>query len=276
MSLFLNTNSNALVSQASLKKTMREMAQALQRLSTGLRINSAKDDAAGLAISDLLLAQVQGLSQALRNANDGISLAQTTEGALQEVTNNVLRIRELTVQALNGTNSKDNLAAIQAEIDQRVQEIDRISAQSDFNGTKLLDGSVASVVFQVGARDGQTIAITLSKMDSTTMQIDKTKVDVTAAAVNPTILAQLDSAITIVDKLRGDLGAVQNRFISVVSSLATTINNLSESLSRIKDADYAAETGAYSRSRVLLKAGISTLAQANAQPYDILEVLPKG
>ncbi len=271
--MFLNTNINALVSKASLQKTMREMAQALQRLSTGLRINSAKDDAAGLAISDLLTAQVQGLSQALRNANDGISLAQTTEGALQEVTNNVLRIRELTVQALNGTNSPDNLAAIQAEIKQRLEEIDRISAQSDFNGTYLL-AAAGSVVFQVGARDSQTITITLVKMDSTEMKINT--VDVTSLAGNTTILAQLDSAITIVDKLRGDLGAVQNRFISVVSSLATTINNLAESLSRIKDTDYSTETGAYSRARVLLKAGVSTLAQANAQPYDILEVLPKG
>lgn len=272
MSLYLNTNINALTAQTSLKKTMRAMTQAIQRLSTGLRINSAKDDAAGLAISDLMTAQVQGLTQALRNANDGISLAQTTEGALQEVTTNVLRMRELAVQALNGTNSTDNLIAIQSEINQRLDEINRISTQSDFNGTFVLNGSKDSVVFQVGARDSQTIAITLQKMNTSTMNIATLAV---TGTISTSILTTLDSAISTVDKLRGDLGAAQNRFISVVTSLSTTITNISESRSRVQDADYSAETGEYSKARVQVQAGVATLAQANAQPYDLLKLLPQ-
>ncbi len=273
MALYLNTNINSLVAQGSLTATGSRMTTAIQRLSTGLRINSAKDDAAGLAISDLLTAQVQGLNQALRNANDGISLSQTAEGALQETSNNVLRIRELSVQALNGTNSPDNLKAIQAEITLRLAEIDRISAQSDFNGIYLLNGSVSSVSFQVGARDLQTIAVMLQKMDSSAMGINT--ISVTGGTISNSILATLDSAVTIVDKLRGDLGAAQNRFGSVVASLTTSVNNLSESLSRIKDADYASETGNYSKARVQVQAGVATLAQANAQPYDLLKLLPQ-
>ena len=169
MSSVINTNSLSLLTQNNLNKSQGALNTAIERLSSGMRINSAKDDAAGQAIANRFTANIRGLTQAQRNANDGISLAQTTEGALNEINTNLQRVRELTVQAANGSNSTDNKNSIQSEINQRLSEIDRLSQQTDFNGTKVLSSSATSLQFQVGASDGETINIGLSEISSSTL-----------------------------------------------------------------------------------------------------------
>ena len=454
----INTNIPSLTSQRNLSASQNDVATALQRLSSGLRINSARDDAAGLAISERFTAQIRGLNQAARNASDGISLAQTAEGALAEVTNNLQRIRELAVQSANATNSASDREALQAEVDQLVAEIDRVALQANFNGVALLDGTFTSQVFQVGANAGETISVssiasartsalgerteatatltisgapsialngttvtadddgaalatainaanvgvtatatattaagaaqdndtgtgtltingvTTATISSTTGQQATTRANAVAAinaisaatgvtatdtgatgtgvtltaadgrnivvsttqasgtftdatvgvgdgttrssvdlvsantievgaisnvggvvastdinaAQTGTAVANLDissvsgaeealrsvdAALTTVNSSRADLGAIQNRFESVVTSLTTSSENLSAARSRIQDADYAAETAALTRGQILQQAGISVLAQANAQPQNVLALL---
>ncbi|MCT9117360.1 FliC/FljB family flagellin [Cupriavidus gilardii] len=365
MAQVINTNSLSLMTQNNLNTSQSALNTAIQRLSSGLRINSAKDDAAGQAIANRFTANIRGLTQAQRNANDGISLAQTTEGALTEVNNNLQRIRELTVQAANGSNSASDLQSIQDEIGQRLQEIDRVSAQTDFNGVKVLSSAASPLKVQVGAKDGETITINLSEISSrtlglssfsvsgvsaaltsltdtsvagttTTTALDTSAVDaiagegkftvhgvgtaaadgtytdyivrldngkqyqadVTAGAVtftDTTItdaatlaaaaeytpagaatsspLDAIDKALAQVDTLRSSLGAVQNRFDSVISNLGTTITNLSSSRSRIQDADYATEVSNMTRAQILQQAGTSVLAQANQTTQNVLSLL---
>jgi flagellin len=375
----INTNVLSLTTQNNLKSSQLSLNSAIQRLSSGMRINSAKDDAAGQAIANRFSANIRGLTQASRNANDGISLAQTTEGALGEINNNLQRIRELTVQSANGSNSAADKTSIQAEITQRLAEIDRTSAQTDFNGVKVL-ASTQNLNIQVGASDGQTIAIGLQQTDSSTLGLTGFSVSglsdsinsfstttggvtttattnmaavsngpggaltlhgygtytassdswdhyalqdaagnnykitgagagaalagasvvqatgvVTAAFVNPAgiaaqkaaydadaaagltgtanPLAAVDAALKKVDDLRGTLGAVQNRFDSVISNLGTTVNNLTSSRSRIEDADYATEVSNMSRAQILQQAGTSVLAQANQTTQGVLSLL---
>ncbi|MDO9116267.1 MAG: FliC/FljB family flagellin [Polaromonas sp.] len=440
MAQVINTNSLSLLTQNNLNKSQSSLNTAIQRLSSGLRINSAKDDAAGQAIANRFTSNIKGLAQAQRNANDGISLAQTTEGALTEVNTNLQRIRELAVQASNGSNSNADKASIQAEITQRLEEIDRTSAQTDFNGVKVLAANNKLSV-QVGANDGETIAIDLKQIDSASLKlnsltvsknelavgskidtvvdatagtgsqsvgfaaaevaklntangtsltaadmslhevqtaagvgsgvfvvkagadyyaasVDRATGDVTlntasvdftdtdngvttattvtgqlvkvgadaagattgivtiqgksyaadaativdagdatgtvdaagtvlelndtaggattaefagAATLNP--LAKIDAALKMVDDLRGSLGAVQNRFDSVISNLGTTITNLSSSRSRIEDADYATEVSNMTRANILQQAGTSVLAQANQTTQGVLSLL---
>lgn len=379
----INTNVMSLNAQRNLTTSGSQLATALQRLSSGLRINSAKDDAAGLAISERFTTQIRGLNQAVRNANDGISLSQTAEGALGEVANNLQRIRELAVQAANATNSSSDRAALQAEVSQLLQEIDRVANQTAFNGVRLLDGSFTSAVFQVGANAGETVtvsglvdaniaalgsvtaatgqssavtAITAlgavgagvlvingtdvgngiaaagsasqrvgqvvdainnyasttgvnAAYDSATNRIVLTSAadivvtgtdDGTATAFNVagndgdataatttgiTLLSvassagaalaiqQVDSALAGINSARATLGAVQNRFTSVVANLMTTAENLTASRSRILDADFAAETAAMTRAQILQQAGTAILAQANAVPQNVLSLL---
>jgi flagellin len=442
MAQVINTNSLSLLTQNNLNKSQSSLNSAIQRLSSGLRINSAKDDAAGQAIANRFTANIKGLTVAQRNANDGISLAQTTEGALTEVNNNLQRIRELAVQAANGSNSNADKASIQAEISQRLSEIDRTSSQTDFNGVKVL-GSNQKLSVQVGANDGETIDIDLKKIDSASLKlncltvsknelkvgeaittivdntaatgsaavnfdagsvtalntangtnytaadlslhevqdtagagtgvfvvkagneyyaatVDRTSgsgkvtlntasvdftdtdagvtsattvtgqlvkvgadatgattgyvtiqgknyaadastivdagdgtgtIDATgtvlelsdtaggtttaeftgAATINP--LAKIDAALKQIDDLRGQLGAVQNRFDSVISNLGTTVTNLSSSRSRIEDADYATEVSNMTRAQILQQAGTSVLAQANQTTQGVLSLL---
>lgn len=439
MASVINTNSLSLLTQNNLNKSQASLNTAIQRLSSGLRINSAKDDAAGQAIANRFTSNIKGLQQAQRNANDGISLAQTTEGALSEVNNNLQRVRELAVQAANGSNSDADKASIQAEITQRLAEIDRTSAQTDFNGVKVLAGNNKLSV-QVGAKDGETIDIGLKKIDSASLKLDSltvsknelkvgeainvvidntaatasANVDLSAAvtslntangtsltaadlslrevqtsagvgtgvfvvkagdkfyaasvdrtsgsgavtlntadidytdtdagvtpavtvtdqlvqvgataagvttgfvtiqgknyATNAAVLAdsgdatgtvndtstaaielstasptaefagaatvdplkKIDAALKMVDDLRSDLGAVQNRFDSVISNLGTTVTNLSSSRSRIEDADYATEVSNMSRAQILQQAGTSVLAQANQTTQGVLSLL---
>ncbi|MBS1206140.1 MAG: flagellin [Proteobacteria bacterium] len=297
----INTNTLSLTTQNNLSKSQSSLGTSIERLSSGLRINSAKDDAAGQAIANRFTSNINGLSVAARNANDGISLAQTTEGALSEVNNNLQRIRDLTVQAQNGSNSASDVDSIQAEVNQRMEEINRITTQTDFNGLKVLNtGSGDSVYnFQVGAKDGETISITVSSSDafnlysttgataSTTGQIvngsarttDAHGFDVLQGVVDATggtngkPLADLDIAIKAVDSERSLLGASQNRFESTISNLNNTTNNLSAARSRIQDSDYATEVSNMSRAQILQQAGSSVLAQANQVPQTMLSLL---
>ncbi|MFC4522110.1 flagellin [Cupriavidus pinatubonensis] len=275
MGMVINTNTLSLQTQNNLSTSQSSLNSAIQRLSSGLRINSAKDDAAGQAIANRFTANINGLSQAQRNANDGISMAQTAEGALNEVNNNLQRIRTLTVQANNGTNSASDLQSLQDEVKARLAEINRLSQQTAFNGTNLLDGSAAGgtglVKIQVGTKDGETINLDLSaaKADTTTLGVNS--LDLTTLGGGE--LATIDTAIQKVDTARSGLGASQNRFESVVSNLGTTVTNLSASRSRIQDADYATEVSNMSRAQILQQAGTSVLAQANQTTQSVLSLL---
>ena len=388
MPMVINTNVMSLNAQRNLTTSQTQLSTALQRLSSGLRINSAKDDAAGLAISERFTTQIRGLNQAVRNANDGISLAQTAEGALAEVGNNLQRIRELAVQSSNATNTSSDRAALQAEVTQLLNEIDRVANQTSFNGVKLLNGEFTGAVFQVGANAGETITLSSitdaniaalgsvsqasgpalsvfassltgfgtaiasgdititngsapavnigaigaassaaeragqlvnainnvsaqtgvgANYDSATGQITLSSAtavtfggalnDATVGgwangavgSVTPTIgiaslsvanfaSAQLaiqlaDSALTSINSTRATLGAVQNRFSSVVANLQTGAENLAASRSRIQDADFAAETAALTKAQILQQAGTAVLAQANAIPQNVLSLL---
>ncbi|TQM12353.1 flagellin [Pseudoxanthomonas sp. 3HH-4] len=400
MAQVINTNTISLNAQRNLSSSGASLATTIQRLSSGLRINSAKDDAAGLAISERFSTQIRGLDVAVRNANDGISLAQVAEGSLTEIGNNLQRIRELSVQSANATNSSSDRAALNAEVKQLTSEIDRVAKQADFNGTKLLDGSFTSQLFQVGANASQAIAIDkvvdaqadalggamfatatfttatpadgttdlkieglqLTNADGNAVTIDTVEVAAqgTAAgtrdaaatalvgAINAKIgetgvLAELgangavnltsvkdsvdsdgdflgiavetgtwtggtapadvaasttattkqyasnldistfkgaqqaleivDKALTAVNSARADLGAVQNRFTSVVANLQTSSENLAASRSRIRDTDFAKETAELTRTQILQQAGTAMLAQANQVPQNVLSLL---
>ncbi|MBD9437475.1 flagellin [Pseudoxanthomonas sp. PXM03] len=400
MAQVINTNTISLNAQRNLSSSGASLATTIQRLSSGLRINSAKDDAAGLAISERFSTQIRGLDVAVRNANDGISLAQVAEGSLTEIGNNLQRIRELSVQSANATNSSSDRAALNAEVKQLTSEIDRVAKQADFNGTKLLDGSFTSQLFQVGANASQAIAIDkvvdaqadalggamfatatfttatpadgttdlkieglqLTNADGTAVTIDTVEVaaqgtaagtrdaaatalvgainakigetgvlaelgangavnltsvkdsvdsdgdflgiavetgtwtggtapaDVAASTVATTkqyasnldistfkgaqqALEIVDKALTAVNSARADLGAVQNRFTSVVANLQTSSENLAASRSRIRDTDFAKETAELTRTQILQQAGTAMLAQANQVPQNVLSLL---
>ncbi len=383
MAQSINTNVASLNAQRNLNRSQGLLNQSLERLSTGLRINSAKDDAAGLAISERFTTQIRGLNQAVRNASDGISLAQTTESALGELTNNLQRIRELAIQSVNATNSASDRAALNAEVQERIAEVDRIAKQTNFNGVKVLDGSFGTAVFQVGANVGETISVSLTTdvtagaigtvntaegagfdmTDATAgediqldfgdgatadlygtavlsagssaqqaadsinnanvsgvsafvsaagelqiLSTDGNDVTVTetalgvgantsgldavvtaAEAVGATTtlsgvaidtvaganfaVARVDAALADVNGLRGNLGAIQNRFESTIVNLQTVSENLAASRGRIQDADFAAETAALTKAQILQQAGVSVLSQANAQPQLALSLL---
>ncbi|MBB5016484.1 flagellin [Rehaibacterium terrae] len=379
----INTNVMSLNAQRNLNSNSMSLATSIQRLSSGLRINSAKDDAAGLAISERFTTQIRGLNVAVRNANDGISLAQTAEGALAEISNNLQRIRELAVQSSNASNSASDRAALQKEVTQLTAEINRVATQTEFNGTKLLDGSFTGQAFQVGANAGQLItvdavtnaqtgslggtlfadgtvtiaapadentAISLTGISINGVALDDisvaasgtTAADTQTAAVSALVsainaksaelgviaeadsaagvvnvrsfqagdsaidfqitgasaafvaptsetfvadvdistfagaqqaIAIMDSALTSVNSARADMGAVQNRFTSVIANLQTTSENLSASRSRIRDTDFAAETAELTRTQILQQAGVAMLAQANQVPQGVLSLL---
>lgn len=273
MAQVINTNTMSLQTRFNLNKSQNALSTAIERLSSGLRINSAKDDAAGQSIATRFTANIRGLTQAARNANDGISISQTAEGALEEITSNIQRIRELTVQALNGSNDTEDLASIQSEISQRRAEVTRIIDQTSFNGKQVLkDGGTLNI--QVGAKDDQIITVNLGslKTDSTSLNIDA--IDVTATGFQSAgYLAILDNSLKVITVLRGDLGAVQNRFESTISNITNTVNNLSAARSRIEDADYSVEVSEMTRNQILQQAGTAVLAQANQIPQNVLALL---
>ena len=379
MAQTINTNVASLNAQRNLNRSQGLLNQSLERLSTGLRINSAKDDAAGLAISERFTTQIRGLNQAVRNASDGISLAQTPESALGELTNNLQRIRELAVQSVNATNSASDRAALDAEVQERINEVDRIAKQTNFNGVKVLDGSFGTATVQVGANVGEKISVSLNTdvtagalgsaetalagsafdmdvgtatnevtititgtsgalgtvtiADGATLEEgvaainssgidgiaaraggtsnDRLEIVSTVGAVTVTddggtgnvggfgatgvasaadstyldsvsvasvgdanfAVARIDSALTTVNSLRGNLGAIQNRFESTIVNLQTVSENLAASRGRIQDADFAAETAALTKAQILQQAGVAVLSQANAQPQLALSLL---
>lgn len=273
MALTINTNVASLNAQRNLNKSQGALGTAMQRLSSGLRINSAKDDAAGLAISNRMNAQVRGINQAVRNANDGISLAQTAEGALGETTNILLRMRELAVQGGNETLSADDVAAIETEMVALSDELDRISTDTKFNGTALLDGTFTAKKLQVGANSGDaTIQIDIaSNYNASTLVVEDLKVTDNATA--QASIASIDAAMKTVDTERADLGAVQNRLESTISNLSNVAENTTAAMSRIMDADIAQETSTMTKNNILQQAGVAILAQANQAPNLALSLL---
>jgi flagellin len=271
MALVVNSNIASLNAQRNLGGSTNDLQTNFERLSSGKRINSAKDDAAGLQISSRLTAQINGLNQAARNANDGISLAQTAEGALDEYTNSMHRMRTLAVQSLNGSNSDVDRKALDAEFSELETELTRISTDTGFAGEKLLDGTYTSKFFQVGADAGQKIEVSIGQNFAAASIISV--VGISAASQASRALAKIDSALATVNSTRADLGAKQNRFASVIRSNDNTAQNLSASRSRIQDTDYAAESAALARSTVLQQASSSMLAQANQQPQIALSLL---
>ncbi|NKX20202.1 flagellin FliC [Alteromonadaceae bacterium A_SAG2] len=280
MSLFVNTNVSSLNAQRQLFTTGNNLSTAFERLSSGFRINSAADDAAGLQITDRMTSQIQGLNQAVRNANDGISLAQTAEGAMAETTTALQRIRTLAIQSQNGINSSADRVALQKEVSALRTEISRISTTTQFAGVDILTGNF-SAKFLVGANAGQTISVNLSSQalnragvngfSATGLGIISDNVLTEAGASR--LLTAVDKAVSAIGGLRADLGALQNRFQSTIRNLSNISENVSAARSRIKDADFATETAELSRNQILQQASTTILAQANQRPQAALSLL---
>ena len=279
MALVVNTNVASLNAQRNLTRSQGTLSRSMQRLSSGLRINSAKDDAAGLGISDRMTSQIRGLNQAARNANDAISLSQTAEGALGESTNMLQRMRELAIQSANDTNSVADRASLDAEYQALATEIDRIASATTFNSTPILDGTAGLITYQVGANSGadQVITIDLSTTDGTIASLfaasGAAAGDVSDQANSNTAIGAIDLAIQEVDSIRGELGAIQSRLESTISNLTNVAENLSASRSRILDADIALETAEMTKANILQQAGVAVLSQANQTPALALSLL---
>jgi flagellin len=278
MSLFVNTNVSALNAQRQLFDVSNRLGTSFERLSSGFRINSAADDAAGLQITDRITSQIQGLNQAVRNANDAISLSQTAEGALTETTTALQRIRQLAVQSQNGINSSSDRLALQKEVSALKTEITRIANDTEFNGVKLLNASF-SAKFLVGANAGQTISVNLSAGKLTgasgfsAQGLNIGDLTVASAGGASSALSQLDTAISAIGAIRADLGALQNRFQSTIRNIASIEENLSSARSRIRDTDFAAETAELTRNQIIQQASVSVLSQANQRPQAALALL---
>jgi len=272
MGLRINTNVAALNATRQLNRTTNRLAKSLERLSSGLRINRAADDAAGLAIAEAFRSQVRGLAVAQRNSQDGVSLVQTAEGALSETHNILQRMRELAVQAASGTVSDSDRAALQAEVGQLILQIDDIAADTEFNGTTLLSATT-TITIQAGAKLGQMLSVTLSGADSVDLSISAATFHVSAAANAATAIQIIDSAILTVSSQRGALGALQNRLEFTISTLAIQQENSAASESAIRDANIALETIDFTRNQILMAAGTSILAQANVMPQIALTLL---
>ncbi len=273
MGLRVNTNIASLSAQRALANVTDRLNSSFRRLSTGLRITTAADDAAGLAISERLRAQIRSLDQAKRNANDGISLAQTAEGALDEVNNILIRLRELSIQAANGTVSSADKNTLQEEFTALRDEINRIGLSTEFSNIKLLDGSNSVVTFHIGAGNVATInqiSVSLNPVLSTSLALNT--LDIGSGGDQSLAIAQIDSAINTVSSLRGTLGAVQNRLNSTIRNLAVQVENITAANSRIRDVDVAFETARLTRNSILQQAAIAILAQANLQPQAALSL----
>ena len=277
MALYVNSNISSLNARRNMANSTKSLDTSYQRLASGLRINSAKDDAAGLQISNRLTSQINGLEQGNRNANDGISLAQTAEGSMDEISGMLQRMRTLAVQSASDTNSADDRTAMNKEVTALKGEIDRITNATTFGGQKILDGSGGTAgvfTIQVGADAGtnSTIDIDLSRTtDTTALGINAGAVDTQANASS--FITSLDAAIKKVDTYRSDLGAVQNRLESTVRNQSNVSENVSAARSRIRDADFATETANMTKQNILQQAASSVLAQANQRPQVALSLL---
>ena len=269
MASIINTNIPSLNAQRNLTTSQGSLNSALQRLSSGLRINSAKDDAAGLAIAEKMNAQSRGMTVAMRNANDGISAAQTAEAGISVVSGHLQRMRELAVQAASGQYDSVNRGALDKEFQQLKSEITRALDATQFNGKKLLDGSFSSINFQIGSTTSSEsqIAVSISSVGTSTLG------SISDVAAATTAMSALDTAITDLNTARADLGAIQNRFEGVLSQLSAAQENTEAARSRIMDTDYASETAKLARAQILQQAGTAMLAQANALPQNVLSLL---
>lgn len=300
MASIINTNLASLNAQRNLNTSQASLSTTMQRLSSGLRVNSAKDDAAGLAIAERMNAQVRGMNVAMRNANDGISMAQTAEGALSKVGDNLQRMRELAVQAANDTNGTTDRDSLDKEYQQLAQEIARVVSSTKFNGRSLLDNA-EDTVFQVGANTGADNQITISAVDMTTAApgglgviagdldgalgslMDGADLTPTGTPPGPTVpptadmakasMEAIDAALDLVNNTRATYGAAQNRFEAVISNLQVASENTAAARSRIMDADFAAETANLSRTQILQQAGTAMVAQANQIPQSVLKLI---
>jgi flagellin len=304
----INTNISSLNAQRNMTKSAGELSTSMQRLSSGLRVNSAKDDAAGMSIATKMDSQIRGMSQASRNANDGISMIQTADGALSNISDALQRMRELAVQAANGTNGDDEKANIATEMTALNKEIGRIATDTKFNGTELLTSAGVKADIQVGADSGQKISVAFAKSDSyaglkmiadsdvpkddipgaatddlTTPDIDESaatssdiaddEINVSTAQAASKTIANIDEALKALNTERSSLGTAQNRMSYAISNLGTSIENQSAAKSRIMDTDYASETSKLSRSQILQQAGTAMLAQANSAPNNVMSLL---
>ena len=281
MAQIINTNLMSLNAQRNLSTTQSALATSVQRLSTGLRVNSAKDDAAGLAIAERMNTQVRGMNVAIRNANDAISLSQTAEGALSKINDMGQRMRELAVQSANATNNDTDRASLDAEFQALSAEIKRNLDGTSFNGTKLF-AALATLTFQVGANNTATdqIAVITADLtkDTTLTGVlggagGATAADIKSAANSTAVLEKLDSMLATVNSKRAEFGATQNRFEAVIQTLQVSAENQTAARSRIMDADFASETAALTRSQVLQQAGTAMLSQANSLPNNVLSLL---
>lgn len=273
MSLYVNTNVSAINAQRQLFDVSNALSTSFERLSSGFRINRASDDAAGLQITDRMTSQIQGLNQAVRNANDAISLTQTAEGALSETTTALQRIRQLAVQSQNGINSSADRLALQKEVSALKTEISRISTDSQFNGLDLLTGTY-SAKFLVGANGGQTISVNLSRTGGFGASgLSVGGLSVSTAATASAALTSIDAAISTIGGVRADLGALQNRFQSTIRNLSNISENVSAARSRIKDTDFAEETAQLTRNQIIQQASTTVLSQANQRPQAALQLL---
>ena len=280
MSMFVNPNVSSLNAQRQLFDVSNSLSTSFERLSSGFRINSAADDAAGLQITDRMTSQIEGLNQAVRNANDAISLSQTAEGALSETTTALQRIRTLAIQSQNGIDSSADRAALQKEVSALRTEISRIATTTEFAGVSILSGAF-SASFLVGANSGQTISVNLSTPTLTAAGVSGFGPsglgigtgDVLSAENASTILDNVDSAISAIGSLRADLGALQNRFQSTIRNLSNISENVSAARSQIKDTDFATETANLTRNQIIQQASTTVLSQANQRPQAALQLL---
>ncbi|MGG4049607.1 flagellin Hag [Paenibacillus favisporus] len=280
--MIINHNIAALNTSRALNSASSAQSKSMEKLSSGLRINRAGDDAAGLAISEKMRGQIRGLDQASRNAQDGISLIQTAEGALNETHSILQRMRELAVQSGNDTNTDTDRQNLQDEVDQLAKEITRISDTTEFNTKKLLDGTASTnaMTFQIGANTSQVMTLTISKLDAASLSVGSgageavTGLDIkTSASVASAAISTIDAAITTVSTQRSKLGAVQNRLEHTINNLGTSSENLSAAESRVRDVDMASEMVTQTKNSILAQAAQAMLAQANQQPQGVLQLL---
>ena len=272
MSQTINTNLSSLNAQRNLSTSQMSLATSMQRLSSGLRVNSAKDDAAGLSIAERMNTQVRGMNVAMRNANDAISLSQTAEGAIGKVNDMLQRMRELAVQSANATNGAADRASLDAEYQQLGAEIGRTLSSTKFNGIAILAGGAGTQTYQVGANSGDTVTVTTTDMSANAGVTAVTGGDVTTVANSNTALGNIDTALDTLNSERALYGAAQNRFEAVIANLQVASENQSAARSRIMDADFAAETANLSRAQILQQAGTAMVAQANQLPQQVLQL----
>lgn len=272
MAITVNTNVTSMKAQKNINQSNSALATSMERLSSGLRINSAKDDAAGLAISDRLNSQINGLDVGMRNANDAISIAQISEGAMQQQTNMLQRMRDLTVQAGNGANSDEDLASIKEEMDELSKEITAIGDSTAFGSTKLLDGTFKDgKTFQVGHQSDEKITVTVAETNSSALGVGS--LAVATSANRTSALGKIDEAIKTIDTQRGKLGAIQNRLSYNISNSQNVQANVADAKSRIVDVDFAKETSSMTKYQVLQQTGAAMLSQANQLPQVALSLL---